>query len=132
MDALALVLDFQGFAVVALALADVTRHVDIRQEVHLYLNQTVALARLTTATFDVEREATRAITTGARFRHAGEQFTNRCEQTRVSRRVRARGTADWALVNVDHLIQMLQTVDAVVCRCFQRGRSVECGRAERE
>ena len=62
MDALALVLDLQGLAVVALALAHIARHVDVRQEVHFHLDQAIALARFTAAALDVEREAARPIT----------------------------------------------------------------------
>ncbi len=45
-DILALVADLQRFPVVALALADVAGHVDVGQEVHLDLDDAVALARL--------------------------------------------------------------------------------------
>ncbi|MNL06527.1 hypothetical protein D3C87_1271640 [compost metagenome] len=65
MDALALVFDLKGFAVVALALAHIAWHVDVWQEVHFHFDQAVALARFAAATFDVERETPRAVTTGA-------------------------------------------------------------------
>jgi hypothetical protein len=48
-DGLALVADLQRLAVVALAVADVAGHVDVRQEVHLHLDQAVALAGLAAA-----------------------------------------------------------------------------------
>ena len=56
-DVLALVVDLQRLAVVALALADLARHVDVGQEVHLDLQDAVALARLAAAALDVEAEA---------------------------------------------------------------------------
>jgi hypothetical protein len=79
-DGLALVADIQGLAVVALALADVAGHVDIRQEVHLDLDHAVALAGLAAAALDVEAEAARLVAAGARFLGAGEQLANRREQ----------------------------------------------------
>ena len=45
-DVFALVADVQRLPVVAPPVADVARHIDIRQEVHLDLDQTVALAGL--------------------------------------------------------------------------------------
>ena len=41
-DGLALVMDFQGFAVVALAVADFAGHVNVGQEMHFYLDNAVA------------------------------------------------------------------------------------------
>jgi hypothetical protein len=46
----------ERFAVVALALADVAGDVDVGQEVHLDLDDAVALARLAAPALDVERE----------------------------------------------------------------------------
>ena len=61
-DVLALVANLEGLAVVALALADLARNVDVGQEVHLDLDRSVARARLATAAPDVEREAAGLIT----------------------------------------------------------------------
>ena len=54
---LPLVADLQRLAVVALALADVAGDVDVGQEVHLDLDDAVALAGLAAAALDVEAEA---------------------------------------------------------------------------
>ncbi len=56
-DGFALEQHFQRFAVVALALADVAGDVDVGQEVHLDLDDAVALAGLAAAALDVEGEA---------------------------------------------------------------------------
>ena len=56
-DVLALVLHLQRFAVIAFAMADVARHIHVRQEVHLDLDYTIALTRFAAAALDVEREA---------------------------------------------------------------------------
>ena len=131
-DALALVLHFQGFAVVALALAHVARHVDVRQEVHLHLDHAVALAGLAAAALDVEAEAARAVAARARLGHAGEQLADRGEQSGVGGRIRARRATDGALVDIDHLVQMLQAIEAVVGRCLECRGAVEGGRRQGE
>ena len=115
-DVLALVADLERFAVVALALADVAGHVDVRQEVHLHLDHAVALAGLAAAALDVEAEAARLVAARARFLRAGEQLADRREQPGVGGRVGARRAADRALVDVDHLVEVLQPVDGVVRR----------------
>src|SRR5262245_41127132 len=60
-DALTFEQDFQRLAVITLALAGVASDVDVRQEVHLDLDQAVTLAGLATAALDVERETARLI-----------------------------------------------------------------------
>jgi hypothetical protein len=50
-------MDLQGFAVVALAMADLAGHVDVGQEVHFYLDDAVAGAVFAAAALDVEAEA---------------------------------------------------------------------------
>ena len=62
---LALVADIQRFAVVALALADVAGHVDVRQEMHLHLDDAVALAGLAAPAPDVEAEPSGPVAAGA-------------------------------------------------------------------
>ena len=124
MDVLALVVDFQRFAVVALAVADVARHVDVGQEVHLDLEHAVALAGFAAAALDVEREAAGAVAARARFGHAGEQFADRRQQPGIGRRVGARCAADRRLVDVDHLVEVVEAGDFAV-RGRLRRRSVE-------
>ena len=51
--------DFEGLAVVAFAVADLAVHVHVGQEVHFDLQRAVTVAGLTSAAFDVEREAAR-------------------------------------------------------------------------
>jgi hypothetical protein len=52
----ALELHFERFAVVALAAAFLARHVDVGQEVHLDLDQAIALAGFAAPALDVEAE----------------------------------------------------------------------------
>src|SRR5690606_12481295 len=73
---LALVFDLQRLAVVARAVADFTRDVDVRQELHLDLKLALTLAVLAAATFDVEAEATGGVATDLAFRQVGEQLAN--------------------------------------------------------
>jgi hypothetical protein len=81
-DRAALVVDLERLAVVALALADLARDVDVRQELHLDLQDPVALAVLAAAALDVEAEAARLVAADARLRDAGEELADRAEQPR--------------------------------------------------
>ncbi len=72
-DVLALVRHLQRLAVVARALADLARDVDVGQEVHLDLDLAVALARLAAAAGHVEAEAARRVAARLRLRRRGEQ-----------------------------------------------------------
>src|SRR6202012_4908314 len=124
---LALEQDFERLAVVALAFADVAGDVDVGQEVHLDLDDAVALAGLAAAALDVEGEAPGLVAARLRFGQAGEPFADRRERAGISRRVRARGAADRRLVDVDDLVDMLQPLDAVM-RCGAFAGAVELAR----
>ena len=113
-DGAALVVDLERLAVVALAAAHLARHVDVRQELHLDLDDPVALAVLAAAALDVEREAARAVAAHARLRHAGEQLADRREQADVGGRVGARRPADGRLVDLDHLVDRVCALERVV------------------
>ncbi|CAI08311.1 hypothetical protein ebB134 [Aromatoleum aromaticum EbN1] len=110
-DRLALVADFQRLTVVALAVADVARHVHVGQEVHLDLDQPVALAGFAAPALDVEREAPRPVAARTRFGHAGKKFAHGGQQAGVRRRIRARRPADRRLVDTDDLVEELQPVN---------------------
>ncbi len=107
-DALAFVVNLQRLAVVAFALADLARHIHIRQEVHLDLDDTLALTGFAAPTLDVEGEAARLVAANARLRHLGEEFANAGEGIGVGRGIRARRAPNGRLVDIDDLIQVLE------------------------
>src|SRR5262249_30172596 len=88
----------EGLAIVALALADVTGDVDVGKEVHLDLDDAVALAGLAAAALDVEREAARLVAARLRLRQAGEPLADRRERAGVGRRVRTRRAAEMSMI----------------------------------
>ena len=126
-DGLALVVDLQRLAVVALALADLARDVDVRQELHLDLEDPVALAVLAAAALDVEAEPARLVAADARLRDTREQLADRGEQPDVGGRVRARRPADRALVDLDDLVDVLGALERVV-RADRLARTVQLAR----
>ena len=66
-DGLVLELDVQRFTVVALSVAGIAGDIDIGQEVHLDLDDAIALAGFAAATLDVEGEASGFIAAGLGF-----------------------------------------------------------------
>src|SRR3954471_4677861 len=113
-DGAALVVDLERFAVVASALADLARDVDVRQELHLDLDDPVALAVLAAPALDVEREPTRRVAADARFGNGGKELPDGAEQPRVRRRVRSRRPANRRLVDLDDLVDVLDALERVV------------------
>ncbi|MNK74930.1 hypothetical protein D3C87_944540 [compost metagenome] len=111
--ALALEDNFQGFAVVALALADVAGDVDVGQEVHLDLDDAVALTGLAAAALDVEAEATGTVAARLGLRQPRIPVADRVKGAGIGGRVRAGGAADGRLVDVDDLVELLQPLDPV-------------------
>src|SRR5690606_22783368 len=83
-------------------------------EVHLDLDQPVALARLAAAALDVEAEAAGLVAARLRLGQAGEPVADLGEGAGVGRRVRARGAADRRLIDLDHLVAVFEAGEAVV------------------
>ncbi len=113
-DGVPAVVDLQRLAVVALAAADLAGHVDVRQELHLDLQDAVALAVLAAAALDVEAEAPGPVAPHACLRHAREELADGPEEARVRGRVGARRAADGALVDVDDLVDGLRALQGIV------------------
>ena len=110
-DVLALVADPQRGVVEALALAHLAGHVDVGEEVHLHQLHAVALARLAAAALHVEAEAARRVAERARLRRQREDLADGVEHLGVRRRVAARRAADGPLVDVDHLVEVLDPAE---------------------
>ena len=86
-NVLVFVLNLKCLAVIALALTNITRHIDIRQKVHLYFDNAVALTRFTSTTFHVKAETPGLIAACTRFWCLRKQFAHWRKQTRVGGRV---------------------------------------------
>ena len=117
---LALELDLQRLAVVAMSFADRAGHPDVGQEVHLQAIRAVSFARLAAAAFDVETESSRLVAAPFRLGQLGEQVANVVEDLDVGARIGTRRAADRRLVDGDQLVEMLQPFDALVSRRARR------------
>ena len=105
--------DLQGLAVVARSLADLASYGNVGQELHLYFYVAVSGAGFATASLDVEGEPSRLITPRPRFRHRGEQLSDRSEGSDVGCGIAAGGPSNGRLVYVDHFVHGLYSIQAV-------------------
>ncbi len=110
-DVLAFVFDLEGLSVVAAALADFAGYIHIGQEVHLDLYDTVTAAGLAAAAFDVEAEAALVVSAYLSLGHAGEEVADGGEHPGVGGGIGAGGAADGRLVDIDDLVDVLQSLD---------------------
>ena len=78
-DVFAFVVHFQRFAIITLSAADLAGNVDIRQEVHLNLDDAVSVASLASAALDVETEASVAVAAHSGIRRIGKHCTDEVE-----------------------------------------------------
>jgi hypothetical protein len=112
----------ERLAVEALPLADVARHEDVGEEVHLDLHEPVALARLAAPPLTLN-EKRPARSRGSSPRASREQLAHGREQPRCTVAGFERGVRpDRALVDVDHLVEVLEPGDAVVRAGTTRAR----------
>ncbi len=110
-DGLALVVDLERLPVVAGAVADLARDVDVGQEVHLDLDRAVTRARLAASALDVEGEPALEVAAHLGLGGRGEELADVVEDAGVGRRVGPRRPADRRLVDVDHLVDVLGAGD---------------------
>ena len=110
-DILLLVVDFQSFAIIAGAVADLTGHIDVRQEVHLNLDNPITRAGLTAAALDVKAETALLVAANLGFIGLGKQIANIVKDSSISSWIRARCPANRTLVDINQSIHVLNTVD---------------------
>ena len=113
-DGLASIVNVERLPVVPPPLAFLARHVHVGQEVHLDADDAVALARFAAPALDVEREAARLEPSLPGLGQHRKQLADEREQARVGGRVAAWGAPDGRLVDLDHLVDQIDAVDAIV------------------
>jgi hypothetical protein len=101
----------QRLPVVALAMTDIARHIDIGQKVHLHALNAFALASLAASALDIEREAPGTVAALACRGRLCEKFANRGKKPCVRGRVGAWGAANRALIDMDHFVDGGETID---------------------
>ena len=116
MDAAALVANIECFAVIAFALTIVTGHIDIWQKVHFHLDQPVTLAGLAASTAHIEGKSSDLVPAGARFGCTCKEFPYRGKESGIGGGVGSGSAADRALVNINDLVKLLQTLNPVMRR----------------
>ena len=117
-DTLTLILDFQCLPVIPLSMTDLTWYIYICQEMHLNLDDTIATARLTSATCNIERESSLRVTHCLCIFCVREQITDQIKDPCISCRVRTWASADRRLVDIDNLIQLVQSCDIIMLTRF--------------
>src|SRR5207253_8939551 len=84
---------------IACALAFFADQLNVREELHLDGNRSIALADFAAAAGDVEREAARVVSARLRFACGREDITDVIERFDVGHRIRSWSAADRALIH---------------------------------
>src|SRR4029077_6333542 len=126
-DGIFFVVHGERLGVVPAAAADFAGDVNIRQEIHLDAAQAVALARLAAPALDVEAEASGTVTALAGLGQHGKKLADGRKDAGVGGRIGARRAADGRLVNLNHLVQMLEAGDGAMLAGLLAG-AIELGR----
>src|SRR5690606_11052070 len=93
-------------------------------EMHLDLDEAIALARLAPPAFHIKAETAGLVAARLRLGQAGEPVADLGEGAGIGRGVGARSAADRRLVDLDHLVAKFQAGDLVV-RARDHARAVE-------
>src|SRR5690606_33428727 len=103
--------DLQRLPIVALAFTGFTRHINIGQKFHLNEPEPRPLTRFTSSAFYIERKSTRLVSPDLGFRKLRKQIPDIGKYSRVSRRIRPRCSANRRLVDFNHFIYRLKSVN---------------------
>ena len=113
-DGLAAIGNLKRLTVVTLTAADLARNVDVRQEMHLDLNLSVALACFAATAAHVKGETSRRVAARLRLRRTRKQRAKIIPQANVRSRVGTRRAANRRLVDIDNLIDTLDALDFLI------------------
>ncbi len=100
-DIFLLVVDFQGFTVIAGAMANFAGNIDIRQEVHLNLDDAITATCLTAAALDIKGETTLLIAPNLGFIGLGKEVADIIKDPCIGGWIGTGCPPDWALVDID-------------------------------
>src|SRR5258705_12451392 len=100
-------MNLQRLGVVPRPVTHLAAHINIRQKMHLDALTPLPLARLAAAALHVEAEPPGLISADLCLARHRKNFSDFVEYARVSRRIRARRPANWALIDLDHLIDLV-------------------------
>ena len=103
--------DRQGLAVVTLPLADFALDPHVGQEVHFDALLAVPLAGLAASPRAIEAEPRGTITPDLGFGQMSKQFPDLIEDPGISGGVRGRGAAQRLLIDLDDLVDLIETHD---------------------
>ena len=106
--------DLERFGVESSALAGAARHLDVRHEVQLGRDDPLALTLFAPAAFDVEAESPGFVVALDRQRRVGKEVADGVVEADVSCRIRPAVSSDRRLIDADHLVHVLDAVDAIV------------------
>ena len=90
------------------------RHLDVGQEVHLDGLVAIAAAGLAAPALHVEGESTGFVAADLGFGQVDKQRADVGEDARVGGWIGTRGAPDGRLIDIHHLIDMFQSLDALV------------------
>ena len=123
-DAFVAIFHLQRFAAITLAFADIAGDVNVGQKVHFNLDDAIALAGFAASALDVERETPRCIAARFSVWQSSKPFADRRKRARIGGWIRAWCAANGRLVNIDDLVEMFKTVDALM-RCGMLGSAIQ-------
>ena len=95
-------------------MADLAGHINIRQEVHFYFQDAVALACFAASPLHIEGEAPCLIAAHPGLRRLAEQLANIVEHARIGGGVRAGRAANGLLVDIYDFVDVFKPLDALM------------------
>src|SRR5690606_13930786 len=111
---LALEAYLQGLAVVSLALTGFTRHMNIREKLHLDQAKSRTFTRFAAPTLHIQCKPSGLVPTDFGLRKLGEEVPDLREYACVRRGVRTRRSTDRGLIDFNDFVDVVESIDLLV------------------
>ena len=111
-DAFSFVFYLQSLPVIPFSVTYLAGHVHIRQEMHFNFDNAVSAAGLAAAALYIEAEAAFFVSPGFGVSGGGKQIPDHIEHAGIGGRIRPGSAANGGLIDVDYLVQLLQSPNA--------------------
>ena len=104
----------QRLAVIPFAVTDFTRHINIRQKVHLDLYDAISGTGFAASALDIKTESSFGKSVHLGILRRSKQIPDHIKNSGISGRVGSGCTSDRRLVDHDHLVKIFQSVNMII------------------
>ena len=108
------ILNLLSLPIISFTFTNLTGDIYIGKKMHLYFNNPISFASLTSSPSHIEAESSGPVSPHLRLRKHGKKVPYRSEDSGIGGRIGSGGSANRGLIDADHLIDVLNTCNPFI------------------